>query len=282
MRIFDSFRFFNELDVLEVRFNLLYDLVDFFVITECPYTIMGDEKPLYYWDNRDRFDKFNDKVIHDIMDDIPDNFDNYVERTGYHTPYNSIDRNCNQKYIDIPLRYQRDMYARDYTAYSIEKAGAKSDDVIITSDADEVINPLVLESLDWFDNNNHYVALQRHFYYKFNILREENWMGSRICTWDTLRQTSVDQLRQNHHNSHRIESGGWHWSYFGNIDTIEQKLNACADSQHKSKDLSDKVKMGRDPVGRSDSYNPVPIDDSFPEYIQNNQEKYAEFIKPWN
>ena len=282
MRIFDSFRFFNELDVLEVRFNLLYDLVDFFVITECPYTIMGDEKPLYYWDNRDRFDKFNDKVIHDIMDDIPDNFDNYVERRGYHTPYNSIDRNCNQKYIDIPLRYQRDMYARDYTAYSIEKAGAKSDDVIITSDADEVINPLVLESLDWFDNNNHYVALQRHFYYKFNILREENWMGSRICTWDTLRQTSVDQLRQNHHNSHRIESGGWHWSYFGNIDTIEQKLNACADSQHKSKDLSDKVKMGRDPVGRSDSYNPVPIDDSFPEYIQNNQEKYAEFIKPWN
>ena len=282
MRIFDSFRFFNELDVLEVRFNLLYDLVDFFVITECPYTIMGDEKPLYYWDNRDRFDKFNDKVIHDIMDDIPDNFDNYVERRGYHTPYNSIDRNCNQKYIDIPLRYQRDMYARDYTAYSIEKAGAKSDDVIITSDADEVINPLVLESLDWFDKNNHYVALQRHFYYKFNILREENWMGSRICTWDTLRQTSVDQLRQNHHNSHRIESGGWHWSYFGNIDTIEQKLNACADSQHKSKDLSDKVKMGRDPVGRSDSYNPVPIDDSFPEYIQNNQEKYAEFIKPWN
>tara|TARA_Y100000015_G_scaffold27289_1_gene26459 strand:+ start:585 stop:1433 length:849 start_codon:yes stop_codon:yes gene_type:complete len=282
MRIFDSFRFFNELDVLEVRFNLLYDLVDFFVITECPYTIMGDEKPLYYWDNRDRFDKFNDKVIHDIMDDIPDNFDNYVERRGYHTPYNSIDRNCNQKYIDIPLRYQRDMYARDYTAYSIEKAGAKSDDVIITSDADEVINPLVLQSLDWFDKNNHYVALQRHFYYKFNILREENWMGSRICTWDTLRQTSVDQLRQNHHNSHRIESGGWHWSYFGNIDTIEQKLNACADSQHKSKDLSDKVKMGRDPVGRSDSYNPVPIDDSFPEYIQNNQKKYAEFIKPWN
>ena len=282
MKIFDSFRFFNELDVLEIRFNLLYDLVDYFVITECPYTIMGDEKPLYYLQNKDRFSKFNDKVIHDIMDDIPDNFNDYVERKGYHTPYNNIDRNCNQKYINIPLRYQRDMYARDYTAYSIEKAGAKPDDVIITSDADEVINPLVLQSLDWFDKNNHYVALQRHFYYKFNILREENWMGSRICTWDTLRQTSVDQLRQNHHNSYMIESGGWHWSYFGHIDTIEQKLNACADSHHGSKDIKEKVKLGKDPVGRSDSYSSVPIDDSFPEYIQNNQEKYAEFIKPWN
>ena len=43
MKVFDSFRFFNELDLLEIRFNLLYDYVDHFVITECPYTIMGDE-----------------------------------------------------------------------------------------------------------------------------------------------------------------------------------------------------------------------------------------------
>ena len=52
MKIFDSFRFFNELEILEIRFNLLYDVVDHFVITECPYTTMGDEKPLYYWENK--------------------------------------------------------------------------------------------------------------------------------------------------------------------------------------------------------------------------------------
>ena len=204
MKIFDSFRFFNELDLLEIRFNLLYDLVDHFVITECPYTIMGDEKPLYYWENRKRFDKFNDKVIHDVMEDIPDNFDDYVERKGYHTPYGNVDHNCNMKYIHIPLRYQRDIYARDYTAYSIEKAGAKSEDVIITSDADEIINPLILQNMDWFDGYNHYVTLQRHFYYKFNVLREEDWMGSRICNWFKLRNTSVDQLRQSHQDSYRI------------------------------------------------------------------------------
>tara|TARA_B100001996_G_scaffold206543_1_gene158322 strand:+ start:582 stop:1430 length:849 start_codon:yes stop_codon:yes gene_type:complete len=282
MKIFDSFRFFNELDLLEIRFNLLYDVVDHFVITECPYTIMGDEKPLYYWENRKRFDKFNDKVIHDVMEDIPDNFDDYVERKGYHTPYGNVDRNCNKKYIHIPLRYQRDIYARDYTAYSIEKAGAKSEDIIITSDADEIINPLILQSVDWFDGYNHYVALQRHFYYKFNVLREENWMGSRICNWFKLRQTSVDQLRQSHHESYRIEQGGWHWSYFGNVKTIEQKLKACADSHHGSEDLPDKVNLGKDPVGRSELYGSVPIDDSFPEYIRNNQEKYSHFIKPWN
>ena len=281
MKIFDSFRFFNELDLLEIRFNLLYDLVDHFVITECPYTIMGDEKPLYYWENRKRFDKFNDKVIHDVMDNIPDNFDDYIERKGYHTPYGNVDPNCNQRYIDIPIRYQRDIYARNYTAYSIEKAGAKSEDVIITSDADEIINPLILQNMDWFDGYNHYVALQRTFYYQLNVLREEDWMGSRICNWFKLRETSVDELRQSHPQSYRIEQGGWHWSYFGSVDTIQQKLKACADSHHGSEDLPEKVDMGKDPVGRSDLYGAVPLDDSFPEYILNNQEKYSKFIKPW-
>ena len=133
MKVFDSFRFFNELDLLEIRFNLLYDKVDHFVITECPYTIMGDEKPLYYLENKDRFSKFNDKVIHDIMEDIPTDISDYIEKKKYHTPYGDIDKNCGHRYIDIQLRYQRDMYARNYTAYSLEKAGVSNEDIIITS-----------------------------------------------------------------------------------------------------------------------------------------------------
>jgi len=278
MKVFDSFRFFNELDLLEIRFNLLYDSVDHFVITECPYTIMGDEKPLYYWENRKRFDKFNDKVIHDVMEEIPDNFSDYVEKKKYHTPYGNTDRNCGQAYITIPLRYQRDIYARNYTSYSLEKAGVNDDDIVITSDADEIINPLVLENMDWFDGHNHYVALQRTFYYKLNLLREEDWMGSRICKWRILKDSSVDELRQNHPQSYRIEKGGWHWSYFGNVETIEQKLEACADSHHGSSDLQEKIDNGLDPVGRGLGYDMVPLDDSFPEYILNNQEKYSKFI----
>ena len=87
MKIFDSFRFFNELEILEIRFNLLYDVVDHFVITECPYTTMGDEKPLYYLENKDRFSKFNDKVIHDVMDEIPTDFSSFVEKQKLHKAY---------------------------------------------------------------------------------------------------------------------------------------------------------------------------------------------------
>ncbi len=282
MKIFDSFRFFNELDLLEIRFNLLYDVVDHFVITECPYTIMGDEKPLYYWENRDRFFKFNDKVIHDVMHDIPNDFSGYIEKRMYHTPYGSIDRNCGQRYIDIPIRYQRDIYARDYTAHSLERAGVSNDDIVITSDADEVINPLVLENMDWFNVYNHYVALQRTFYYKLNLLYQEDWMGSRICTWRKLKETSVDQLRQTHHESYRIESGGWHWSYFGGVKNLEAKLKACADSHHGIENAEEKIEKGLDPLNRGMKYKSVPLDDTFPEYILENQDKYSEFINSWN
>ena len=62
MRIFDSFIFFNELDLLEMRLNILNDVVDYFVLTESPWTVSGNSKPLYYQENKDRFEKLNSFV----------------------------------------------------------------------------------------------------------------------------------------------------------------------------------------------------------------------------
>ena len=42
-----------------------------------------------------------------------------------------------------------------------------------------------------------------------------------------------------------------------------------------------KVEEGFDPLGRGQQYQAVPIDESYPEYIQNNQDKYAHLIKQW-
>ena len=58
MRVIDSIIFFNELELLEMRLNILNDVVDTFVITESPFTVSGNEKPLYYLENKDRFGKF--------------------------------------------------------------------------------------------------------------------------------------------------------------------------------------------------------------------------------
>ena len=38
-KIYDCFNFFNELDILELRLNILYDVVDYFIIVESNKTL---------------------------------------------------------------------------------------------------------------------------------------------------------------------------------------------------------------------------------------------------
>ena len=217
MKVFDSFIFFNELDLLELRLNILNDVVDYFVLTESPFTVSGNEKSLYYQENRDRFSKFNDKIIHNITEDIPNDFSYYLVKKPFHTDYGSTDES-GIRYIDLPIRFQRAVYNRECSAYGLLKAGIADEDIVMTSDADEIINPHVIEDLDWFDSTCNYVSLQRAFYFKLNCLYEENWKGTRLCTWKHLKTTTVDRLRTNWREAYQIENAGWHFSFLGDAD----------------------------------------------------------------
>jgi hypothetical protein len=46
------------------------------------------------------------------------------------------------------LRFQRAIFNRDSSIYGLVNFGINDDDIILTSDADEIINPLVLEDLN--------------------------------------------------------------------------------------------------------------------------------------
>ena len=283
MKVFDSFIFFNELDLLELRLNILNDVVDYFVLTESPFTVSGNEKSLYYQENRDRFSKFNDKIIHNITEDIPNDFSYYLVKKPFHTDYGSTDES-GIRYIDLPIRFQRAVYNRECSAYGLLKAGIADEDIVMTSDADEIINPHVIEDLDWFDSTCNYVSLQRAFYFKLNCLHEENWKGTRLCTWKHLKTTTVDRLRTNWREAYQIENAGWHFSFLGDADNVRLKL---ASYEHTENNISSnvdnmeqRIEEGLDPIGRSNRLIDVPIDNSYPEYIINNQEKYTQFIKP--
>jgi beta-1,4-mannosyl-glycoprotein beta-1,4-N-acetylglucosaminyltransferase len=285
MKVFDSFIFFNELDLLELRLNILNDVVDYFVLTESPFTVSGNEKPLFYQENKDRFGKFNDKIIHNITEEIPNDFSQYLVKKPFHTDYSTTDES-GTRYIDLPIRFQRAVYNRECSAYGLVKAGATDDDIVMTSDADEIINPYVIEDLDWFDPTCNYVALQRAFYFKLNYLYEENWKGTRLSTFKHLKTTTVDRLRTDWRKAYLIENAGWHFSFVGDADNVRLKL---ASYEHTENNISSnvdnmeqRIEEGLDPIGRSNRLNAVPIDDSYPEYIINNQEKYAEYIKSWN
>ena len=63
------FLFFNELDLLEIRLNVLNDVVDKFVLVESTQTFNAQPKPLYFEENKERFAKFSDKIIHIVCDE---------------------------------------------------------------------------------------------------------------------------------------------------------------------------------------------------------------------
>jgi len=156
----------------------------------------------------------------------------------------------------------------------------------MTSDADEIINPLILEDLNWFDSNLNYVALQRAFYFKLNYLYQEEWKGTRLCTFKHLKTKTVDRLRTDWRQAYLIQEGGWHFSFLGDADNVRLKLASYEHTENNIEsntgNMEDRIERGVDPLGRSNQLYVVPIDDTYPEYIIKNQKKYSEFIKPWN
>ena len=76
--IYDCFTFFNELELLELRLNELAGVVDKFVLVEATQTHTNKPKPLHYHENRARFSAFHDKIIHVIVDDMPQSSDPWI------------------------------------------------------------------------------------------------------------------------------------------------------------------------------------------------------------
>src|SRR4029077_14566537 len=71
VKIWDCFMFGGELDLLEHRLIELADVVDYFVLCESARTHSGREKPLYYLDNRERFARWENQIVH-VVADLPE------------------------------------------------------------------------------------------------------------------------------------------------------------------------------------------------------------------
>lgn len=64
MSVYDCFTFFNELELLEIRLELLDEVVDKFVISEGDHTHSGNYKGFIYPKNSHRFKKWENKIIY--------------------------------------------------------------------------------------------------------------------------------------------------------------------------------------------------------------------------
>jgi beta-1,4-mannosyl-glycoprotein beta-1,4-N-acetylglucosaminyltransferase len=81
-----------------------------------------------------------------------------------------------------------------------------------------------------------------------------------------------------------IENGGWHFAYLQSPENIKKKIKSFAHGEFNKvnftdeKTIEEKIKMKKDIFDRNISYKKVPLDDSFPKYIIDNKEKFAQWI----
>ena len=69
--IYDCIPFFNELDILKLRMQIMAPYVDKFVLEEATVTFSGEPKEMIFAKHRDMFAEFEDKIIYVAVDDSP-------------------------------------------------------------------------------------------------------------------------------------------------------------------------------------------------------------------
>jgi beta-1,4-mannosyl-glycoprotein beta-1,4-N-acetylglucosaminyltransferase len=233
MKVFDIFPFFNELDLLELRLNILSPHVDYFVISESTVTFSGLPKPLYYSENKGRFKKFEGKIIHNVVDSTPNDFSQFVPPNKYYTDW---DRSYPHKSNGVPLRklslsFQREVFQRDSVINGLI-GRASEQDLIMISDVDEIPNPEFLKAPESrYEPGRIYNFAMRWFMYRVNVMCDHEWFGTRICRFRELEGRSVDLLRYHLEDRSQqpgpiVENAGWHLSFLGGHDAVKYKLKA--------------------------------------------------------
>jgi beta-1,4-mannosyl-glycoprotein beta-1,4-N-acetylglucosaminyltransferase len=276
-KIYDCFQFFNELDLLEIRLELLYDHVDYFVISETNRTHSNNEKPLYFEENKHLFSKYLDKIIH-IKEDLPIDILSPIkkeESSKYNIQFNKI--------IDIFNREDENglksypTFARDYIQREFNKLGlidCNEDDIILVSDLDEIPHPDIISKIKNDNLINHVVMMDCHNFYVNNICHT-NWYGTTSFRYSDLENISLTHFRTacKGNNFIKIFNGGWHLSYVGGIDRIKQKIQGYSHQEYNHNgvlsSIESKINSNSDLFGRRNN----TYSDTLQEYFFDNMKK---------
>jgi beta-1,4-mannosyl-glycoprotein beta-1,4-N-acetylglucosaminyltransferase len=257
MKIIDCFMFYNELKMLKFKLTELYDIIDYFVIIESKYTHVGNEKELYYENNKELFEDFSDKIIHIIHE--------------------------NNETLETKNAWSNENEQRFYGTKGIKQLNLEENDIIILSDLDEIIDKNIIKEIkeNGLENEIYYLE-QDMYYYNLNNKLKDYWYQSKVLNYQTYNKYIDNKELFNNiirpeynpdgkHTGHYsiIKKGGWHFSYFGNSKYIKNKIKQFAHQEFKhfgevsDKEFEDKIKNNRDVFDRKDiEFENILIEDN--------------------
>lgn len=283
--VYDLIPFFNEIDILKIRLNVLGPYVDKFIIEEATMTFSGEEKELCFEKNMELFKDYLDRIEYVVVTDTP------VQA----------------------LTHERDYFQKNHLVEGLKKVGATEDDVIIFGDLDEIPNPEVLEKIiKDFDKNLVYHLAQRNFYAFLNMEEksgnllsitgdfpqiqncDRKWLGTKVTSILNIPEEGIVRLRDlvsvTDSRSVRVENGGWHFGYMGGhhqtnpVERIGVKVKAAAHQEYNDREIlaetMDRLVLGQDIFGRDARFERVEIDDTYPKYLRENIKEFDYLVMP--
>ena len=270
MKIIDCFSYFDEDMMLEVRLSTLFDYVDKFVICEATLDHAGNEKRLNF--DMKKFKKYEKKINYIVVNDLPKVVKSF--KKNWH-PAHARDQ------------FQRNALVRGLSDCDL-------DDIIMISDLDEIPNP---EKISDFKKEDKYACfVQGNFLFKLNLLNtsEPKWFGTRVCRKKDLKSPQwLREIKSRKIPFYKfykpkfdkfILNGGWHFSSVKTAEGIYKKLHSFSEQQFNNKKFKDmdiinnKIEQKKDLFDRGYDFKVIKVDQTFPKFIYENQDKFKDFI----
>jgi beta-1,4-mannosyl-glycoprotein beta-1,4-N-acetylglucosaminyltransferase len=276
MAVYDCFPFRNELDLLDLRLHELDKVVDTFVLVEATRTFTGIPKPLYYDENKERFAEFSHKIIHIIVDDMP------MTRTELANSLSGDDMRWIASKYQEGEHWIRDRYQRNQIMQGL--VVASPDDIIVISDADEIVRSSILENIeDTICDGSNAVHQYLNSYYLNVTCTNMPWWGSKIIRKKFI--WTPCEVRFHTPPCRFIEDGGWHYNYFGGAENILVKIQSFAHSEFNIPEVAnmnsiqDRLNRRVDVLGRLYEYAVIDMDEhNTPKYVLENLDKFEKYI----
>lgn len=252
--IYDCFLFWKELDILEIRMEILDPVVDVFVIVESDKTFSGKDKDLFYLKNADRFKKFWPKIRHFVIRDTP--------------------------VLSDGDRWKLETFQRNSILKALQKNSPLDEDYVMISDVDEIPNPEKVK------NRLCGVYKMLRYDYFLNTRVNQIWMGTYGCKADRFKSglMTAEEGRRNRFKMNPIDDGGWHFSWIGSSEMMREKIEAFSHSEYDNdgikNDIDMRIETLTDIMGRNNERMVVvPISaDHLPNFLVEKKERYSKLF----
>lgn len=268
--------------LLELRFETLWDYVDYFVISEATYTHTGLPREPHF--NLNNFAKYESKIRYLRLDEKPEGDNDFWKNENF------IRNNISKGLYD-----------------------AKSDDLILISDLDEIPRPEKIsvycsrylrgdfeQSYYSYFLNNYWIGDVN----KKGFIRPKSnhWYGSKITTFKYFVEffnsnaTSVRSFKSSgllrsikryffrKFKTQLISNGGWHFTWVLDIPDLIKKIESTAHQEFNTKDkktpehIRKIISSGHDLNKPNARYQKKELDSSFPSFLIKNENKFKDYL----